>query len=82
MESQTQPKLRVSQIVVSLVLLNEHDSPVTPEPVMFSGNEDGTAVENLALWLETLPMQLELAAAQLPSEQTGASPAAKPNGTS
>lgn len=71
----TKPKteLRVSQIVVSLVLLNEHDAPVTPEPVMFAGNETGTAAENLAAWIAALPMQLELAAEQLaaPDEQNG-----------
>lgn len=60
--------LRVCQIVVNLVLLNEHDSPVTPDAVVFAGNENGTAAENLAAWLENLPMQLHLAANASPEE--------------
>lgn len=72
-QTEVTPKLRVSQIVVSLVLLNEHDAPITPEPVLFAGDENGTAAENLALWIETLPMQLELAAAQIAApEENGA----------
>lgn len=65
--------LRVSQIVVSLILLNEHDAPITPEPVIFAGDDNGTAAENLTAWITSLPVQLELAAAQLeaPAEENG-----------
>ena len=51
--------LRVSQIVVQLVLLNEHDAPVHPEPLVFVGNEGGSAADQLTEWLPTLPAQLD-----------------------
>lgn len=60
------PKLRVSQIVVNLILLNEHDAPIpNTEPLVFTGDENGTAADNLAGWLAKLPAHLENAAAQL-----------------
>ncbi len=63
METQapTGATLRVSQIVVNLVLLNEHDAPVTPDAIAFAGNETGTAAEQLAAWLGGLSAQLEAA---------------------
>lgn len=60
------PKLRVSQIVVNVVLLNEHDAPIPAEqPIVFTGDENGTAAENAATWLTNMPVHLEIAAAQL-----------------
>lgn len=74
MGEETEMKLRVSQIVVQLVLLDEHDAPIRPDAASFAGNENGTAAENLIAWLVTLPAHLEIAAAQLaeqrPSEET------------
>lgn len=58
-------KLRVSQIAVNLVLINEHDAPTQADPVVFTGDENGTAAENLMGWLAKLPQHLEVAAAQL-----------------
>lgn len=70
------PKLRVMQLVVQPVLLNEHDCPVTPDPLIFTGDDNGTAADNLSGWLAKLPLHLEIAAAQFnapPADQNGAS---------
>lgn len=58
--------LRVSQIIVNLVLLDEHDSPVRPDALIFQGDETGSAAEHLAAWLGELPMQLVMANATIP----------------
>lgn len=64
--ARAKPKLRVSQIVVNLVLLNEHDAPIpADQPIIFTGDANGTAAENLAGWLAKLPAHLEVASAQL-----------------
>lgn len=64
--ARTKPKLRVSQIVVNVVLLNEHDAPIpADQPLVFTGDENGTAADNLTGWLAKLPQHLETASAQL-----------------
>lgn len=63
--------LRVSQIIVNLILLNEHDAPLpADQPIIFIGDENGTAADNLAGWLAKLPQHLEIASAQLEQATT------------
>lgn len=50
--------LRVSQIVVQLVLLDEYDAPTKSEPIVFAGGADGTAIEKLRAWCDDLPGKL------------------------
>lgn len=70
-------KLRVSQIVVNLVLLNEHDAPIpADQPVVFTGDANGTAAENLAGWLAKLDQHLEVASAQLAAHPIAGEPEA------
>lgn len=80
---ETGTKLRVSQLVLQPILLNEHDSPFTSEPVVFVGDENGTAADNLAAWIANLPLHLAIAEAQISATPNtiGASPVARPNGT-
>lgn len=67
--ARAKPKLRVAQIIVNLVLLNEHDAPVSStEPLVFTGDANGTAAENLVGWLAKLPQHLEAAAIAQPPE--------------
>lgn len=66
--------LRVSQIAVNLVLLNEHDAPVSPEQIVFAGNENGTAIDNLMAWVAALPLQLGIAAAQVEAPEKNGKP--------
>ena len=63
------PKLRVSQIVVNLVLVNEHDAPVQPDQLVFTGNENGTAAENLIAWMNNLPAHLAKAGTPEPATE-------------
>ena len=60
-------QLRVSQIIVQLVLLNEHDAPIHPDQLVFHGDPAGTAPEKLAAWLTELPGHLA-AASETPLE--------------
>lgn len=51
--------LRVSQIMVQLVLLDEHDAPQRPDPLAFQGDAEGTAVEKAQAFLKDLPGKLD-----------------------
>jgi hypothetical protein len=53
--------LRVSQIVVSLVLLDEYDAPKNADPIAFAGDAEGTAAEKLRGWVDGLPEKLRRA---------------------
>lgn len=66
------PRVRVSQIIVQIVVLDQHDAPINADPLVFVGNENGTAADNLAAWLADLPAQLETAGAPPVSEAPGA----------
>jgi hypothetical protein len=57
--------LRVSQIIVQLVLLDEFDAPRHAEPIVFAGDADGTAEVKLAAWLGDLPAKLDEAQASI-----------------
>lgn len=52
-------RMRVSQLVVQAVLLDEFDAPQQTEPVTFSGDGEGTAADKLRDWLDDLPKKLE-----------------------
>ena len=65
------PALRVSQIEVHLVLLNEHDVILREGPAVFQNDANGTAADHLAEWAKNgLPVQLELAGAQMVTQES------------
>lgn len=50
--------MRVAQVVVQFVLLDQHDAPIQSEQSVFVGTADGTALENAIAALEELPAKL------------------------
>jgi hypothetical protein len=52
------PALRVSQLELTMILLNEHDAPVRPDPLVFMGSGQGSAADQLIAWLQALPTHL------------------------
>lgn len=51
--------LRVSRLIVTLVALNEHDAILDANPIVFEGDEAGSAVEKVSVWLGELPEKLK-----------------------
>lgn len=51
-------KLRISQVVVQLHLLDEFDAPVPAEPISFVGSQEGTAVEKAKVWLTDISLEI------------------------
>ena len=45
-------KMRVSQIVVQVLFIDEYDAPKQSDPVTFTGDADGTAVEQTQRWIK------------------------------
>ncbi len=50
---------RVSQIIVQVILLDEYDAPKPTDPVTLQGDAEGSAIEKLRAWTESLPAKLE-----------------------
>lgn len=51
--------LRIAQINISLVLLDEFDAIKNTEAIVFTGDQDGNAVDKLREWLNELPKKLD-----------------------
>ena len=68
----TQPKLRVSQIVVTLVLIDEYDALKNADPLVFTGDPDGTAAEKATVFLTDSLPQLLTAPIEPPQEPAAA----------
>ena len=64
------PALRVSQIELHVILVNEHDAPVRADPLIFEGNDAGSAAEHLSAWLANLPTHLAQAGNLAPEDAT------------
>jgi hypothetical protein len=60
--------LRVAQINVGLILLDEFDAIKNADPITFAGDQDGTAPDKLREWLDELPQKLAKAAELPPRE--------------
>lgn len=50
---------RVSQISLTVIVLDEFDAPQQSEQTIFTGDKDGTAIEKAVEFLNELPKKLE-----------------------
>lgn len=62
---------RISQIAITLILLDEYDALQQAEPVVFQGDPNGTAIDKAAEFLATLPAQLAAPADTTPPAEPG-----------
>ena len=68
----TAPKLRVSQIVVTLVLIDEYDALKNADPLVFTGDVDGSAAEKATAFLTDSLPQLLNTPPEIPQEPVSA----------
>lgn len=50
---------RLSQVIVQAVLLDEFDAPATTEPIVLSGDADGSAIDKARAFLDELEAKLK-----------------------